>query len=102
MKKEKIRVSFKKKRNTETIKFKSIYGSLFYKWLKEHKDEDVITVSLKDLSCILNVPQSSHTYCYLRPTVLASLQKEFNELDLTLTFSYKVIKGEKIIIKIKR
>ena len=102
MEKEKKRVSFKRKRTTEIIKFKSIYGSVFYKWLKSHENETVITVSLKDLSNILKVPQSGHTYCYLRPTVLKSLQEEFKELKLPLTFSYEVIKGEKIIIKLKK
>lgn len=102
MEKEKKRVSFKRKRTTEIIKFKSIYGSVFYKWLKSQKNEAVITVSLKDLSNILKVPQSGHTYCYLRPTVLKSLQEEFKELKLPLNFSYEIIGGYEVSIEVKK
>lgn len=102
MEKEKKIVSFKKNRTTETIKFKSIYGSVFYKWLKSCESEAVIKVSLKDLSNILKVPQSGHTYCHLRPSVLNSLQEEFKELKLPLNFSYEIINGEEVSIKVYR
>lgn len=102
MEKEKKRISFKKKRTTETIKFKSIYGNLFYKWLREHENETTITIHLKDLSHILKVPQNGYTYCYLRPVVLSSLQEEFEELNLPLNFNYEIIKGNEVVIKIEK
>ncbi len=100
MEKSKNRIVYKKKTSSPSIKFNSIYARLFYQWLKEQQHKEEISISLKDLSNILKVPQNGHTYCTLRPSVLSVIKQEFNLVESSLNFSYEIEHGHTVKIKI--
>lgn len=100
MEKSKTRIVYKKKTSSSSIRFNSIYARLFYQWLKEQQHKEEVSISLKDLSNILKVPQNGHTYCTLRPSVLSVIKQEFNLVESSLNFSYEIEHWHTVKIKI--
>lgn len=81
-------------------KFKSIYAKILYMELQKKKAEKSFYMTLEELKTLFQVPEYSYIYSHLRIRVLDIIQKEFEEVNSPIKFSYEVMK-EDCKIKIK-
>lgn len=78
-------------------KFKSIHAKLMYLEFERRKGEKDFSMTLEELKKLLMAPELAHIYSHLRLRVLDAIEKEFQEIDSPIKFSYEVIKEQKAV-----